>query len=418
MADRPAAAPRVLFGSFDAERSWAGPGPSALPALGPGPGTLALASADELLLQLCGPGDLLLTNRRMPPELLEDLGPAEAGVTVLTVPGDPAVPVETRLAAQNSIDARGFTPAPYAVVAETHAAVAALGVSAPLPDFDAVRTVNSKTWSNEFCLDHDIEGGARCVDSADDLEREVRALGYPVVLKTAHGVAGRGSLIVTGEPMLGAVARHLRGHGEAGGDRLLVQRRYERAADFSAHFDVLDSGDIGPVSFRGMTNNGLSFASSDTLDEQLEDRLRDDAEYGRVLAALGKSLRAAGYWGPVCVDALLAVDGTLVPVLDVNARLSMGRVGLHLDAAAPARMTRLSFVNLPCAGEPLDTYHRIREAVAAAGLEASVRLLTVSTLQAPVGRCYYALHADSAAELGRTDARLREVLATCRGKVS
>ncbi|MFE9422554.1 hypothetical protein ACFYNO_06290 [Kitasatospora sp. NPDC006697] len=421
------AEPRVLFGSFDAERSWeARGGRSALPSLAPGPATAALGSADELLYQLCGPGDLLLTSREMAPELLADLRAHTGGGEVATVPGDPGTPVEARLAAGAGaaagagIAVGGRTPVPYAVVEGTAAAVAALGAPAAVPELDAVHTVNAKTWSNAFCLAHGVEGAARTAHGAEELEREAGLLGYPVVLKSAHGVAGRGSMVV-GDPLrLGAVLRHQRARGADGGGPLLVQRLYRRAADFSAHFDLARDGGMTGIAFRGMTNTGLSFASSDTLDGAVEARLRADRGYRRLLAALSEEIAAAGYWGPVCVDGLIATDGTLVPVLDVNARLSMGRIALALDAAARTRLTRLSFANLRCSGDPRDTYLLLRRLLGEAGLAVTgggpgVRLLTAATLQAPLGRCYYAVQADTAGGIAELEGRLRALLAGLPG---
>ncbi|GAA1965098.1 hypothetical protein [Kitasatospora viridis] len=417
--DRPAP-PRVLFGSFDAERSWeARGGRSALPSLAPGPAAAALAGADELLLQLCGPRDLLLTGRPMVPELLADLRSHAALGAVATVPGDPAVPVEERLAAGAGagLGASAHTPLPYAVLPVTPAAVAGLGGTAAVPEPAAVLAVNAKTWANAFCAAHGVEGAARTAGSAEELEREVGRLGYPVVLKSAHGVAGRGSMVVTDALRLGAVLRYQRARAADRGEPLLVQRLYQRAADFSAHFDLAPDGSMGEVAFRGMTNTGLSFAGSDTLDERVEARLRADDGYLRVLAALGAELGAAGYWGPVCVDGLIATDGTLVPVLDVNARLSMGRIALALDAAAPTRLTRLSFAAVRCSGEPRDSYLTIRRMLAEAGLAVTgdrghgVRVLTAATLRAPVGRCYYVVQADTTEQVAESERRLRELLA-------
>lgn len=404
MTGVPASQAVTFFGTFDAERLWQGSETSALPEVAARPTAAALGSADELLITLSQPGDTVLCNREPAPGLLDRLGVYGPCGSARGVPGDGQACVEERIAQlAGEVATPGNRARPYAVIPATEAASRALGVVEPSPSAQATAAVNSKIWSNAFSLRHGLPGAATVVRTRAELEDAAAAIEGPVVLKSAHGVAGRGSLLVHQHKVLASIGARLDKAAVSEGDSaLLVQPFFVRVADFSAHLDVDPCGTTRLVGLRGMTCRGLAFSSSDTLDESVAQRLRSDADYTATLWQLGVELAEAGYFGPVSVDGLVARDGTLVPVLEVNARLSMGRVGLELDRRAPGRCSSLGSFNAPVVEgtkyEDLDA--RLDAAVRAAGLaweggsHAGVVLLSGATLQPPTGRVYWAAHAD------------------------
>lgn len=413
----------TLFGTFDAERFWQGTAVSALPETAARPTAAALASADELLITLSEPGDTVLCNREPTPGLLSRLAVYGPCGTVLGVPGDARENVEERIARKDPAMAAtpGNRARPYAVIPSTAQAVKALGIIEPSPSPQAAATVNSKLWSNAFSLRHGLTGAAEVVRTRAELEAAVARIDGPAVLKSAHGVAGRGSLLAHQHRVVTGIGARLDRAASADPDSdasLLVQPFFVRAADFSAHLDVAPSGTTTLVGLRGMTCNGLAFSSSDTLDETVAQRLRSDPDYTSTLWQLGLELAEAGYFGPVSVDGLIARDGTLVPVLEVNARLSMGRVGLELDRRVPGLCSSLGSFNAPVAEDAAyqDLDARLDAAVRASGLaweggsRPGVVLLSGATLQFPTGRVYWAAHAESPEKIEALVSTLRQVL--------
>ncbi|MEU3735076.1 hypothetical protein AB0E81_37640 [Streptomyces sp. NPDC033538] len=406
--------PKVLFGGQDAERAWNPGGPSVLPELGADLSGALLASTDELLVLLAGAGDEVLCSRRPPTALLRRLHAFGCAAKVTAVPGDPGTAVERRLAAGALPPgyARGRAALPYAVVPGTADAVRVLGATGQTVSAVVAARVNSKSWSNDFCRDHELEGVATVVRTGAQLDAAAAAIDGPVVLKSPHGVAGRGALLVRDRRQLAVVARRLDRQAPSGAQPLLVQPCYRRALDFSAHLDVRPGGSV-LAGFRGMTNRGLAFSSSDTLASADRRRLEDDETYRAVLGTLGRALVAAGYHGPVSVDGLVTEDGVLVPVLDINARLSMGRYGLALERLCADRCRMVSLHTVPLrtnvSYEEADAL--VDQALGRAELRwdgsgPGVTALTAGTLQPPAGRLYFAVHADTAQQ---TDAVVRTV---------
>lgn len=109
----------------------------------------------------------------------------------------------------------------------------------------------------------------------------------------------------------------------AGADRrvsVVVERWIDKQADLNYQFVV---GRDGGVTFEtvktALTENGVHrghlFPPALLPDQVGELRVAADV--------IGKELAAAGYFGLVGVDALLAADGTLYPCLEINARFNM-----------------------------------------------------------------------------------------------
>jgi len=196
------------------------------------------------------------------------------------------------------------------------------------------------------------------VTSADEAWAEaqrLRELGFPhVVWKQGLGASGRGQLRLLHEPEPSpAQWSWLRKHAPGG---VRVEPWLERRADLSLHFDAGPGGlhPRGIVRFEadgrgrflrafvGSPTRGLApelrrFLAGDGTDKRWLDRV-----LSAVAAGLRDAVVDAGYEGPLGVDAMLAVDPrtdalVLHPLLEVNPRLTFGRLALRLRARPGAR---------------------------------------------------------------------------------
>ncbi|MEU9451478.1 hypothetical protein [Streptomyces sp. NPDC048277] len=407
----------VRLGTFDAERRWRPEGLAALPTVRDIQGDRAVAAMDELLAAACGPEDLLVTGADVPRSYRTVL--AAAGLPLRHRPA-PAVPdgaegigTEQRLLAAPPAGLDGYRLAPYAVLPETAALVRNCGLRGRLPEIGAVRAVSSKTWSNMVVRAFGLPGAGTTVTSTAALRAEVVRIGDrpgdgtgAVLVKDPYGVAGRGTLAITSPRVLDSVARALERQVESGAAvELLVQPRYDAVADFSAHFDVLRGGGIGWHGVRLMRNATFSYAGSAPPGRALARRL-DAGGYQETMRHVGAALAASGYHGPACVDSMLLRDGTVVPVLEINPRMSMGLIGLLLErrlsggeGTGPAVRLGVRSVR-PAVPDPHQAFTRLATALddedvlyRAGGT--GVLPLSAGTLLYPRGRLYYAVVAES-----------------------
>ncbi|MGW4398015.1 hypothetical protein ACWEHA_22230 [Amycolatopsis nivea] len=374
------------FGTFDAERWWR---PADLAALPAAPGGTAADDMDELLAAACSPGDLLLTRRAPAPEIRASLADCGIEFDHHAVAAPPGTPIERAIDAE-TLAGRPET-APYAVLPDTVALAARIGRAERFPAAETVAEVNSKTWSHALARSLGLPGAGVVVRSAAELAAAVGT--RPSVVKDPYGVSGRASLEVTTPGVLRAVTRTL--EAQKARVELLVQPRFERRTDFSAHLRVDPEG-WEMLGVQVMHNRGFRHAGSEPAPDELLAELAH-AGYGEILAAVAEALAAAGYRGPAGVDAMVRTDGTLVPVLEINARQSLGLLSLLLDRRVRPHGLRCHLwrfdLKVPPGkgiGDLSAALHRIRYR---GRTVPGVTLVGGSGLAAPGGRIYCALMA-------------------------
>lgn len=187
--------------------------------------------------------------------------------------------------------------------------------------------------------------GSLCRDSEDAVAALQGGLADgPMLLKAAHACAGRGHLRV----MPGNLQEKTRSWIEAAVAEhgcVLVEPWLERVLDFSTLYDLDGSGGF---KFHGMTvmeNDDTGRFRGTRVAPKWGSLLEPDVArflFGEeaVQRLYGERLPAAlvgllpGYSGPVGVDAMVhrGSDGSLAlrPVVEVNARMTMGRVAHEL----------------------------------------------------------------------------------------
>jgi hypothetical protein len=438
----------VRLATFNVERRWRPDGLATLPAVRDSGADRAAAAMDEMLAMTCDPGDVLVTGQDLPASflaLLREVGvevvhrvapaaaadspPAESANNSLPVVSannsvptesviDPELSVEHRLllAPVDGLCGAAFTP--YAVLPETARLVAEYGFRSELPTLDAVRRVSSKAWSNALVEELGLPGGGVVVDSVPALAAAVAGFeGAPVLLKDPHGVGGRGIIEVTSSRVLNTVCRVLTKQVERGAAvELLVQRRMDRVADFSAQFDVTPGGQVSWRGVQAFDNVGFSHVGTRPPAEALRGRLAASG-YRSVMADVGAALAGAGYHGPVCVDSMLLRDGTVVPVLEINPRMSVGMITMLAAHRLTGSVTgaRLAVPAVRCDRHPwrmfddLVALMRDRGVLFAAG-GTGLFPLAVNTLQTSRGRLNCLVVARDAEEDHRFGAALDDVV--------
>ncbi|WP_434444008.1 hypothetical protein [Lentzea sp. E54] len=384
---------QVRLGTFDAESRWRPADLANLPSIGRAGTDHTVAGMDELLAGFCAPGDLLVT--RWPMNDVLRSGLAEAGITFdhVWTGGGADGTVESQVARDSTVlDAlRGFVGlAPYAVLPDTVALAERLGLTG-LPDLGVVAEVNSKTWSNDLVHRLELPGAARRVDSVDGLVAAVSDLDGPAVVKDPYGVSGRGTVEIGTPGVLAAVERFLR-RQVAGGRRveLLVQEKFLVLHDFSAHLEIHRDGTWVWLGVQAMTNRGFRHLGSGPAWPGLV----DEESYRAMLAPVADAVGATGYSGPACVDSAVLADGRIVPVLEVNARHSLGLLTRRLDERGTLPGLRCHLVQLELVVPPGAGVADLVAALGSARCQhggAGVTVLSGSALAAPGGRVYAAV---------------------------
>jgi hypothetical protein len=346
----------VHLGTFDAEAFWRDPDLARLPALPDPAAGRIVAAMDELLFPTCQPGDLLLTRLPMDVALadyLERVGfafehkcadpdfsskPHRFSQTGEVSSPEPPASIFDILDDAPPALIRGLLSgveriAPYAIIpaVEAFCRKYSLPFSGPAPA--AVSRVNSKVYSHQVAVELGLKAyGYQVARAAELVERGRRSLaGGPLLVKDPFGVAGKGNLLIQSEPMLERIGSHLAAQ-EKKGKRvsLVVEPFLPKKLDFSCQLHIAPDGQAHFLSLQQMHNDHLTYQGSSRLGAEQAAGLEQTGYFSQ-METLAARLYRDGYWGAVCVDSMVLHDGTVIPVVEINARQSLGLINHHLD---------------------------------------------------------------------------------------
>ena len=328
----------------------------------------------------CAAGDVVLVGRRPRREHLSELQAAGLEIPEFALFDGTAGLDGHPLAERRLGDLRpwGVAPDSEQLLAPLRGSVAESG-QGPVWG-SALRRLYSKEWSaallagfleergEDWLCGADVVG-QRC-ESAGEVRQALALLrdrGWSrAVIKAPFGAAGRGQVRLETAAEPGEAEGGLGGAKRRRVERLLaeqgavvVEPLLEGVADLSAQYDVGADGKAGLLGITRFVTDGRgqylgSFLHHKVagLDEQVRRFLYGDGRDSRRLRRLYEELAghmepglaAAGFSGPLGVDALVYRDRgrlRLKPVIEVNPRMTMGRVALQLARRVHAAGTAL-----------------------------------------------------------------------------
>jgi hypothetical protein len=272
----------------------------------------------EKLLWLASPGDALLADEPWADSLVDE---ANARGVELISPSS-AEPQTRRL-----FTPWGWTPS---------AARAGVGVGArvePLP-FETVARVNSKLWSHalEVELGVAIEGAAvaSTLEELNEAARRACPRGDDKwVVKSPYGFAARERVLGRGPVVEGAQAAWVLKR-LARGETLIFQPWLEVVREYGVVAEVRSDGSHTVLGVSDPRTNGAGTGMGYLLGRPpAPERMKELEETARVVC---ERLFAEGYHGPVGLDAIEHAGG-LHPLLEVNARYTMGFIAIAVERA-------------------------------------------------------------------------------------
>jgi hypothetical protein len=219
----------------------------------------------------------------------------------------------------------GWTPNAAAAGEQAGAVVRAL-------PFPVVARVNSKLWSHALEVElGTAQPGAALAATFEELQAAVeRACPKPNdkwVVKSPSGFAARDRVLGRGprleQPQAKWSQRRL-----ALGETLIFQPWLEVVREYGIVLEISANGGLEIQGVSDLQTNGAGTGTGYILGRPpAPERLR---ELERIASLVGERLFKEGYFGPVGIDAL-EHRGGLHPLLEINARYTMGFVALAVE---------------------------------------------------------------------------------------
>lgn len=341
--------PTIVMGTFDPETRWRDPNLAKLPAMPDKDRESIVLCMDELLFPFCGPDDILYSRCKIDPGLYEylnglgfyfrsrhhfDLSDEERAL--------PEPDLFKQCLFSLALDGQQREEilihnvkhlSPYAITADTEEYLHAAGSLGSLPDHETVKRVNSKFYSNRLLS----RIGEKCYGTEVNSALEVQAVGNTLLkrgaylLKDPFGVSGKGNMLIENEAMQRRIAEHLEKQERRGlRSQFLLEPLLRKETDFSSHWFIRESGETDFISVQRMLNQQQNYCGSIRADEAMLLLLRNAGYFDTMEKAL-RILAEDGYHGFVCFDSMILEGGAVVPIVEINARMSMGLINAYLD---------------------------------------------------------------------------------------
>lgn len=345
---------RVVAGAFDAESFWAPGNRSGLPVMADEASQKVTLAMEELLFLLCGENDVLLTREGFHPvfrEYLSGLGVSFAcNSEAFSMAGEGGIPVS------HPDRVRGAVLDPFALLPEMERWCARHAVCYRFPSMDCVKEVNSKKYSHELRRDLGLHYGARLVTSARELGACGRDMleeyGRGVIVKELYGVSGKGNLLLQSPAILDRIVRFVEKQEQRGTiTEFLLEPCLDKRADFACAASIGADGSVRILTVQGMKTVGLAYGGSYQMRGERYRAIEKTGYFQHITAAC-EALARSGYFGDVCFDSMLLHDGSVIPIVEINARKSMTLLKNHLDQKLESFGREALFSYAPLLAQP------------------------------------------------------------------
>jgi len=291
---------------------------------------------------------------------------------------------------------------------------------------DVGRKVNSKLESRMLAmgLGMPVATGEIC----ESLEQVRAAWGRlasgatprTVVIKQPHGASGKGMYLVRSATQLEATLRLLERvyEGRETGPHL-VECWHEKLADLNYQLQIGPSGPTPVFSLKSQLVEGVVYVGSvdpSAVSRELEEAIRNAGQ------RIGARLQSKGYRGIASVDGMVLGDGTLIPIVEINGRLSLSTYTSFLRDRLGCSVLLTGYHRL--SAHRSIAYSEILDLLSTAGLRydrdlrRGVIVYSASSLPRDsgkghecIGRAFFAVCADNRADVGHLHRRFQGTMA-------
>ena len=205
-----------------------------------------------------------------------------------------------------------------------------------MPPWEVVRHVNSKAFSFQEAPQLP---GAALLHTWEELQKWDQTTQGSKVLKSCFGVSGRGLLLLPSKRMEEFAQREFRA-----GRPLVAEPWVARKFEFSTQWKIDHS-----IEYLGATiclsNERGSYEATLVGNDIFKPHQQHLEKHREVVFPILQKIQQLGYFGNVGVDSMVWGDNHLHPVVEINARKTMGWVALQLSKHRfPKQTIRVSYL--------------------------------------------------------------------------
>lgn len=201
------------------------------------------------------------------------------------------------------------------------------------PRIETVKKINSKFYSHELLKNINPTINGKIIKSSEELYLKGKEFlkSGSFLIKAPFGVSGKGNILISNIIILERIVKFLN-QQELNGKicEFLLEPLYNKEIDFSCQLEISSCGEYQIVSLNIMNNRNFSFNGITQINESLKKCL-DKCGYFDTVNTIVNSIYKDGYFGPLGIDSMLCKDGTVIPIIEFNARKTMGQIYHYLN---------------------------------------------------------------------------------------
>jgi hypothetical protein len=352
--------PIVWLHNFEAERFWVKPGTIQLPGIGSPQDAAIVNRLEEFGIFLAGPRDTLILRENPDPAFVDYvkwLG-FDPPSFLAVCPQDPNLPItagilQSEIAQQELASLAGNCwLVPFARTRLEDDLISLCGIRCPTPPSAICKIVNSKVYGRRIArqLGLNLIPGSECTN-LDELARALEACipavsgGEPYVVKESMGVSGKGLVVLDSAEKTRRTLGFLRrlSHPLAT-YAFVVERWVDKEKDVNYQIFIDGAGGVELLAIKeilteGGVHRGHRFPPELTAAQR--------HVYEEAAQEIGRRLWQDGYTGIAGIDSVVTKDGTVFPLLEINARFNMSTFHLAIEERLQHRYSALAkFYNL------------------------------------------------------------------------
>lgn len=210
------------------------------------------------------------------------------------------------------------------------------------PPVSLVRQIQSKDFA--FALRPHLCGSA-LLSTPEETIRWIEKTSGPKVLKRVLGFAGQGHFFIGKSQNIDAFIKREFAEGRP----IVAEPWLPRKLDFSSQWEIGDRIELQGLTTFETSERGSYSATLVGPSSQLFGKYEWAIDQHLAIAQpILEKIQAMGFFGSLGIDAFIYGDDQLHPIVEINARKTMGRIALMIQQQrAPDRLLRMSFENKP-----------------------------------------------------------------------
>ena len=328
---------KVYAAKMDAERFWEPVNIARLPGVKNKKLNNIVTMMDELSYVFCNEEDIVLTTLPMDKVHLKYLTSIGFHFENISTFDDPAIAQENEFRDQWEIIGnlgKNIVLSTYAVTDAYKELAKVKQWEYDVPDMICIKRVNSKKYSTLLAKELGFCQYSEIASSAEEFQTHTRSIfekyGH-VMVKEEFGVSGKGNYKISQEGILKRLQKEVEKQETLGRTiSFIIEPCFEVKQDFSTQLYLDKKGTVEIISTQIVLNDQFKYGGSVSIDEEFRGKLIELNYYDILKKAVAR-LGEDGYFGDVCIDSMILKDGTLVPIVEINARKSMSLTKYNLD---------------------------------------------------------------------------------------